>query len=110
MPCDLGPLADIPTVWALTPEKLEQLFPAPQGATRNPYFTWLTADHSRAMFMRHRFTNVTIDLTILDKSVPVEEAVVDFVGGKLNGINFSIYNRGDSGTVDLAELRRRSAK
>ncbi|HSI10927.1 MAG TPA: hypothetical protein VK961_02730, partial [Chthoniobacter sp.] len=110
MPCDLGPLADIPAVWALTPEKLEQLYPSPQGATRNPYFTWLTADHSRALFMRHRFTNVVIDLTILDKTIPVEEATVDFVGGKLNGISFSIYNRGDSGTVDLSELHRRSAK
>jgi len=110
MPCDLGPLTNIPTVWALTPDKLEQLYPSPQGAARNPFFTWLTADHSRAVFMRHRFTNVTIDLTILDKTIPVEEATVDFVGGKLNGISFSIYNRGDSGTVDLAELQRRSAK
>lgn len=108
--CDLAPLTDIPAVWALTPEKLEQLYPAPQGASRNPFFTWLTADHSRALFMRHRFTNLTIDLTILDKSVPVEEATVDFVGGKLNGISFSIYNRGDSGTVELSELHRRSAK
>src|ERR1700722_9285690 len=32
MPCDLGPLAEIPAVWALTPDKLEQLYPPPQGA------------------------------------------------------------------------------
>jgi hypothetical protein len=110
MPCDLGPLLDIPTIWTLTPEKLEQLYPPPQGATRNPFYSWLTSDHSRALFMRHRFTNLTIDLTILDKTIPVEEVVVDFQGGKLNGITFSIYNRGDSGTVELAELQRRSAK
>src|SRR5262249_26276910 len=46
MPCDLGPLLDIPAVWSLTPEKLEQLYPKPQRASANPYFTWLTADHS----------------------------------------------------------------
>jgi hypothetical protein len=110
MPCDLGPLMDIPAVWALTPDKLEQLYPKPPGASRNPYFTWLTSDRSRALFMRHRFTNLSIDLTILNQSIPLEEAVVDFAGGKLNGITFSIYNRGDSGSVDLAELQRRSAK
>ena len=110
MACDLGPLMDIPGVWALTPDKLEQLYPKPERATRNPYFAWLTSDRSRALFMRHRFTNLTIDLTILDKTIPVEEAVVDFQGGKLNGITFSIYNRGDSGSVELQELQRRSTK
>src|SRR4051794_35820108 len=80
LPCDLGPLANIPAVWALTPDKLDQLFPIPAGAKTNPYYQWLTADHSRALFMRHRFTNVTIDLTILDKTIPIEEATVDFVG------------------------------
>ena len=110
MPCDLGPLVDIPAVWALTPDKLEQLYPKPQGATTNPYFQWLTSDRSRALFMRHRFSNMTVDLTIFDKSVPVEETVVDFQAGKLNGITFSVYNRGDSGNVELGELKRRSAK
>ena len=110
MACDLGPLLDIPAVWTLTPDKLEQLYPLPAGAKRNPYFTWLTSDRSRALFMRNRFTNLKIDLTILDKSVPLEEAIVDFQGGKLNGITFSIYNRGDSGNVELAELQRRSTK
>ena len=108
--CDLAPLMDIPTVWSLTPDKLEQLFPLPQGAKTNPYYQWMTADHSRALFMRHRFSNLTVDLTILDKSVPVEECTVDFLGGKVNGITFSIYNRGDSGQADLPELQRRSAK
>jgi hypothetical protein len=107
LPCDLGPLTDIPAVWALTPDKLDQLYPRPQGANINPYYTWLTSDHSRALFMRHKFSNVTIDLAIFNKTVPVEEAVVDFVDGKLNGVTFSIYNRGDSGTVDLGELNRR---
>jgi hypothetical protein len=110
MPCDLGPLLDIPAVWALTPDKLEQLFPNPPGAKRNPFYAWLTSDRSRALFMRHRFTNLTVDLTILDKTIPIEEAVVDFQGGKLNGITFSIYNRGDSGSVELQELQRRSTK
>jgi len=109
MPCDLGPLTDIPAVWALTPDKLDALYPRPQGANINPFYTWLTSDHSRALFMRHRFSNMTIDTTIFSKTVPVEEAVVDFVDGKLNGITFSIYNRGDSGTVDLGELNRRLA-
>src|SRR5262245_9133104 len=53
MPCDLGPLLDIPAVWTLTPDKLEQLFPKPEGAKANPYYQWLTSDRSRALFMRH---------------------------------------------------------
>ena len=110
LPCDLDPLLDIPGVWALTPEKLEQLYPKPAGASANPYFTWLTADHSRAQFMRQHFVNLTVHLKILEKTVPVEEAVVDFANGKLNGVTFSVYNRGDSGTVGLAELQGRSAK
>jgi len=110
MPCDLGPLLEIPGIWALTPDKLEQLYPKPAGASANPYFTWLTADHSRAQFMRNHFVNLRVDLTIFEKTVPVEEAIVDFVNGKLNGMTFSVYNRGDSGTVALEELQRRSAK
>ena len=90
LPCDLGPLLDIPGIWALTPEKLEQLYPKPQGASANPNVTWLTADHSRAQFMRDHFVNLHIDLTILQKTVPVEEAIVDFTNGKLNGMTFSI--------------------
>jgi hypothetical protein len=110
LPCDLGPLLDIPGIWALTPDKLEQLYPKPPNASANPYFTWLTADHSRAQFMRDHFVNLRVNLTILDKSVPVEEAIVDFANGKLNGITFSVFNRGDSGTVALEEARRRAAK
>jgi hypothetical protein len=110
LPCDLSPLLDIPGVWALTPDKLEQLYPKPPNASANPYFAWLTADHSRAQFMRDRFTNLRVNLSILDKTVPVEEAIVDFANGKLNGITFSVFNRGDSGTLPVEEVQRRAAK
>jgi hypothetical protein len=110
LPCDLGPLLEIPGIWALTPEKLEQLFPKPQGASANPYFMWLTADHSRAQFIRDHYSNLRINMTILDKAVPVEEAIVDFTNGKLNGVTFSIYNRGDSGNGAKEDVPRRVAK
>jgi len=106
-PCDIDPLLDIPAVFGLTPEALEARYPTPQGYSENPFFKWLTQAKDRAIFQRKPYSNITVDLSILGGSVPVEEVVVDFASGKLNGITFSVYNRGDAGQIAPEEFKRR---
>lgn len=105
----LDGLIDIPSVWSLKPDDLDAAFKLPDGISmeKNPYFNWLTKTHDRAVFMRRPYTNLTLDFSLFDGSLPVEEAVVDFLNGRLNGITFSLYNRGDSGSIDSGEFERR---
>ena len=105
--CDLDPLLDIPAVYGLTPEALETQYPTPSNMKENPRFKWLTQSKDRAIFQRRPYTNITVDLSLLKGSVPVEEVIVDFAKGKLNGITFSIYNRGDAGPISAEEFKRR---
>ena len=105
--CDLDPLFDIPAVYALTPEALEAWFPTPANMKENPRFKWLTQSKDRAIFQRRPYTNITVDLSLLKGSVPVEEVIVDFANGRLNGITFSVYNRGDAGPISAEEFKRR---
>lgn len=106
-PVDL--LARIPEVWRLTPDRLDAAFSMPKGVAmkKNPYFQWMTTSRARAVFMKRPFTNLRVDLTIFDGGLTAEEVVVDFLDSKLNGITFSLYNRGDSGPIKAAEFRRR---
>jgi Peptidase_C39 like family len=105
----LDKLVDMPAVWSLTPNDLDKAFAVPAGIrmTKNPFFNWMTKSHDRAVFMRQPFADLKIDFTLFDGSLPVEEVVVDFIDDKLNGITFSLYNRGDSGKIDQAGLEKR---
>ncbi len=105
--CDLDPLIDTPAVFELTPETLETKFAAPEGFTENPYFKWLTRTKDRAVFLRHPFVNVSVELTLLKGALPVEEVIADFMNGKLNCVTFSVYNRGDAGSISAEEFKRR---
>lgn len=105
--CDMDPLMDIPAVFAMTPTALEARYPAPQGYSDNPLFKWLTEAKDRAIFQRRPYSNVSVNLSILGGTVPVDEVVVDFSRGKLNGVTFSIYNRGDGGQITPEEFKRR---
>lgn len=107
--CALDLLDAIPEVWALTPDRLDAAFGVPKGVDvkKNPYFEWMTTSRDRAVFMKQPFTNLRVDLKIFGGELPVEEVVVDFLEGKLNGITFSLYNRGDSGEIKTDEFQRR---
>lgn len=102
-------MLEIPTVWSLTPDDLDAAYALPEGAQmkKNPYFNWMTQSRDRAVFMRRPYTNLMVDLTLFDGALPVEEVVVDFLDGKLNGISFSFYNRGDSGEISREEFEKR---
>jgi len=107
--CPLDLLAAIPDVWSLTPDRLDAAFRLPKGIDlkKNPYFEWMTTSRDRAVFMKQPFTNLRVDLKIFGGELAVEEVVVDFLDGKLNGITFSLYNRGDSGEIKADEFQRR---
>ena len=91
----LDPFITLPSVYSLTPDKMEELFRY-QGVEQSPYYQWLNKEKSRAIFKRHPYENLSVDLTILNTTIPVYELVVDFQGGKFLGCSFSIFNRGDS--------------
>ena len=104
--CNLDSLFATPAVWMLTPEKLEAFF-ADSGFKEPPYFKWLSSAKESARFARHPFTNVSVDLSLFDGKVPVDEAVIEFKNGKVSQINASLYNRGDSGKITKENFEER---
>jgi hypothetical protein len=103
MAAELDILLDAPKCWELTPEGFEKHF----DAIRPELFRWITSDRTRAKLSRALYSNVKIALTAFDGAVPVEEAVVDFSGGRLNMVTLSIFNRGDAGEIDEADFKGR---
>ena len=93
--CPLDALAEIPTNWKMTQDEFEKKFTKENA----PYYKWLTKDRTRAKIARRFYSNVELDLSLFDGEVQVEEAIVDFAGGTLNLISFSIYNRGDGRNI-----------
>lgn len=103
---NLDLLLSAPDLWTLTPAKLEQLFMM-AGFKESPYFKWLTTDKTSARFARRPYSNVSIDLSMFGKVVPVEEMVLDFKDGKASQVYVSLYNRGDSGDISKVEFDNR---
>lgn len=103
---NLDLLLSSPDLWSLTPAKLEELFMM-SGYKESPYFKWLTSDKTSARFARKPYSNVSIDLTLFGRVVPVEEMVLDFRDGRAAQIYVSLYNRGDSGEISRAEFDTR---
>lgn len=95
IPCPLDSLLEAPANWQMTPEAFAEKFT--EG--KNPHFVWLTKDHTRAKMGRRLYGDATLDLSLFGGKVPVEEVIVDFAGGLLNLVSFSIYNRGDNGSI-----------
>jgi len=103
---DLDVFVTLPDAYQLTPDDLEKRYEKGNW-NRNPYFEWLTADKSRAVFQRKDAGNLKVDLTLLKGAFTAEEAVVDFKGGKFVGVTISIFNRGDGGSITAAEFEKR---
>lgn len=103
---DLDPLISLPGAYDLKPEDLESLFE--KGSwNRNPYFKWLTEDKSRAIFQKKDMPALKVNLTLIGKTVPIEEAIVDFKDGKFLGVTISIFNRGDGGEISPSDFKAR---
>lgn len=101
--CALDGLVVFPQAWEITPDQLEKDFAGERGKNMK----WLTKDRTRAKFSRTLYGNVEIDLTMFEGQMPVEEAVVDFVDGKVNLITVSIFNRGDGGDITKEDFEKR---
>ncbi len=107
--CALDLLVAIPEVWSLTPDKLDAAFAMPKGVQmkKNPYFEWMTTSRDRAVFMKQPYVDLKVDMKIFGGELPAEEVIVDFLDGRLNGVTFSLYNKGDSGEITPEEYQRR---
>ncbi len=103
---DLDPFITLPGAYSLGPEDLESMFEKGNW-NKNPYFKWLRSDKSRAIFQKKDMSNLKVDLTMLEGTVPVEEMVVDFKNGKFLGVTVSIYNRGDGGEIAAEDFQNR---
>ena len=102
----LDPFLKLPGAYQITPSDLTKAYQQ-ENYEENPYFSWLDEKKTRAIFKKRPASNVFINLTILEKSVPVDEMIVDFKGGKFQGCTISVFNRGDSGTLDREEFKKR---
>lgn len=103
---DLDPFITLPDAFLITPDDLEKRFE--QGNwKKNPYFKWLTADRTRAIFQRKDLENLKVDLSLLRGTVPIEEMVVDFEKGTVIGVTISVFNRGDGGTISMEDFEAR---
>ena len=103
---NLDELLALPTLWELTPSKVESMLAVP-GSDESPFYQWLTTDKSGVRFSRRPFSNVEVDLAYANGSIPVDEAVIEFANGKAAKVTASFYNRGDSGAIEKEEFSRR---
>lgn len=114
IPCSLSEFLQLPSAWRMTTDEFESAFalPAEVPLKKSPYFQWLTADKSRAIFYRRPYSNQFIDLRLTDE-IPIEEAIVDFRSGRIHAITISVFNLGDSGVMkpgDFQKLHRKCGK
>ncbi|WP_075086583.1 hypothetical protein [Verrucomicrobium spinosum] len=103
---NLDSMLSMPDLWNLTADAVEKKF-ALSGMQEPPYYQWLTADKSGVRFTRRPYGNVEVDISLFNGTVPVEEAVVEFVDGKAAKVSVSLYNRGDSGGLKRPEFEQR---
>lgn len=101
IPCSLDPLVDFPACWGMTPDGFEKHFTDKQVK----FYKWLTVDKTRATMTRSRYSNAEIELSLFEGKLRAEEVVADFDQGQLNLVTFSIYNRGDSGSIGNKEFK-----
>ena len=97
---DLTPLLDVSHAFALTPEGIEKEFTS-AGYRENPFIRW-QGGHARAAFSTQPYSNVSVDLSILDGAVPLSHAEVTFTEGKPTMIDLASEHVDQDG---LARLR-----
>ena len=95
-----------PTSYKQTPETLEKAFPDNKSKR---YFAWLNEEKTRAIFKRNRGGR-SINLTILDGRIPIDEMILDFKDGRYEGSTVSIFNRGDGSKMSAAQFTERTTE
>lgn len=109
---DLDEVLKMENLGALTPARLAEIYrpKTEEKGEEPPQFEWLDVGKSRARFSRKMFSDVTVEMTSFEKTVPVEEAVVEFVNGYAARVTVSLYNRGDSGSISPTVFKERFVK
>lgn len=101
----LDPMLHFESIWRTSQEDFERLFTVSSQTSENtPPFQWLDAGKTRARFSRKLMPLNETRLTMFHNTLPVEEAVVEFVNGRVARATLSLYNRGDSGEMDQAKF------
>lgn len=82
---DLSALLDVTQVWTLTTDVLDAKYKA-TGFSENPFIRWANG-RSVATFSKQPFSNVAVELTMLEGTLVLEEAAVVFGSdGKANRV------------------------
>lgn len=107
---NLDALLNLAELWKWSLEDLEKHYALKledqEKQEKPPQFEWLSASKDRARFSRHMFSNVETKLTMFGGSVKVEEAILEFVNGRVARVTISFYNRGDSGDIATTDFDR----
>jgi hypothetical protein len=103
---DLDYLLSTSELWQCDTKTFESRY-RPKTETEQkepPQFEWLNAAKDRARFSRNMYADLETKLTMFGRSMPVEEATVEFVGGRVARATISFYNRGDSGEITAQQF------
>lgn len=107
---NLDALLNFGELWQWTSEDFEKNYVLKledqSRQQKPPQFEWVSSMRDRARFSRHMYSNVETKLTMFGGSIRVEEAILEFVGGKAARATISFYNRGDAGDIETAEFDR----
>jgi|GEM_PF-199001 len=97
--CDLDGLLKLPELWNMTTAQFEAAF-GMDVVSESPVFQWVSVSKEAARFSRQPFSNISVDLSLFNGHAHVDEAIFDFKDGKVSQVYVSLYNRGDSGSID----------
>ncbi|MDB6118669.1 MAG: hypothetical protein JWO08_2450 [Verrucomicrobiaceae bacterium] len=99
---DLTPLLDLNHAFALTPNALEKDFHK-EGFTENPFIRW-TSNLTKAGFSVHPFSNINVELSLLERKVLLTSSDVTFAEGKARTVAFAT-EQADNATVILLSAK-----
>ncbi|GAA5138204.1 hypothetical protein GCM10023213_16480 [Prosthecobacter algae] len=110
-PVDLDALLDFDKVWTYSPDDLEKVYRVRiPDQKEGAQFEWLGAEKTRARFSRKVNPGSITSLTLLAKQMEAQEAIVEFVGGRLARVTITLYNRRDSGAIEPSKFREKFIK
>lgn len=110
-PVDLDALLNFDKLWTYSPDDLEKIY-----RMRNPdqkegaQFEWMGAGKIRARFSRKVNPGSSTPLTLLAKEMEAQEAIVEFVDGRVARVTITLYNRRDSGAIEPSKFREKFIK
>jgi hypothetical protein len=110
-PVDLDALLDFDKVWTYSPDDLEKVYRVRiPDQKEGAQFEWMDAAKTRARFSRKVNPGSITSLTLLAKEMEAQEAIVEFVNGRIARVTITLYNRRDSGAIEPSKFREKFIK